>query len=417
VNQASIRDAQPDPDLCCACGPVILFTNPTRDLSNTFISNDNNLPIWTTTGLHIGGYAKINWPSTPAHGNIGEVLSSSKAGRIRLLPAFSDQLLTPEVRRLMVVTGIWPSHLQPYTGHQLPITPDAGESPTVSANFVQQNSATPRTSISYELRAIADSGAGGYGAFVPASLLNKGSARILKHPVPVEVATGKTVMATVEGEVDLASNVKPGTFVTITGLATPGFSRVIVSLSAFDDAGYYTDLGGGGCRVRKGPHGETLLALPRVQQNNHGDLVWPTLATTKAWPSQGPINFNLPLQDRQSLYPIPDQCFPQYKPLKTTRQTSQDARTTVNVVRTQHFTSEASPEYPDPLGSSDTTLVSRALHARSHHLSYSAIDMLQRWDGCRHLSADRGGGGVVPGMPLLQTTQTNLNYPEHQTAH
>jgi hypothetical protein len=31
------------------------------------------------------------------------------------------------------------------------------------------------------------------------------------------------------------------------------------------------------------------------------------------------------------------------------------------------------------------------LHARSHHLSYSAIDMLQRWDGCRHLSTDRGG--------------------------
>jgi len=312
----------------------------------------------------------------------------------------------------MVVTGIWPSHLQLYTGHQLPPIAATDENPTVSANLVRQAPTEPSAPISYELRAIADSGAGGYGAFVPVSLLNHGSVRKLQHPVPVEVATGKTVLATVEGEIDIASNVKPGTFITITGLATPGFSRVIVSLSAFDDAGYYTDLGGGGCRVRKGPHGDTLLALPRVQQNKHGDLIWPRLSTTNAWPSQGPIDFNLPLQDRQSLYPIPDRCFPQYKALHNNRLPSQDARTTVNVVRTQHFTSEASPNYPDPLASSDTTLVSRALHARSHHLSYSAIDMLQRWDGCRHLSTDRGGGGGGPGIPFFQTSKNHPNQPE-----
>ena len=88
---------------------------------------------------------------------------------------------------------------------------------------------------------------------------------------------------------------------TIRALATPWFKRVLIGIAAFDNAGYFTDLGGGGCRIRYGQDGPTLLALPRVPtyRFNEISLQGQPADTIAQLPITGPLDFGIPVGQRR----------------------------------------------------------------------------------------------------------------------
>ena len=104
----------------CACGPVLDVTAPPAIAEDVFISNDDSLPIWAETQLRPGDFVIIRWTDTPTDNQIGEIISASRAGRIRILPMFSSPTLTSDVRRHMLITGIFPRYLIKWYGNRLP---------------------------------------------------------------------------------------------------------------------------------------------------------------------------------------------------------------------------------------------------------------------------------------------------------
>ena len=114
------------------------------------------------------------------------------------------------------------------------------------------------------------------------------------------------VYADKEGTVLLASNMENCDEVISIPHVTiaEACSRMLIGNSVLDDMGYYTDHGGGGARVRYGPHGRTILALPRVSEDDSGQqLDRPDVTNV---PESGPIDFKVPGSKRNRLYPIPD---------------------------------------------------------------------------------------------------------------
>ena len=90
-------------------------------------------------------------------------------------------------------------------------------------------------------------------------------------------------------------------------LINPQYRRILVGGSKLDDNGYWIEQGGGGLRIRKGMHGSTLLALPRVRAE--GDLLITKECNIGKIPRHGPIDFGVNVANRGSLYAIPDACF------------------------------------------------------------------------------------------------------------
>ncbi len=166
--------------------------------------------------------------------------------------------------------------------------------------------------VSHNLRAVADSGASQIfvtdeSVLIPSSI----------HTVPrITITTadkcGKPLFSNKKETLVLKPNIAGATELIYLDNAyiMEGLARSLLGIAAFDDKEYYVEFGGGGMRIRRGPHGPNLIAIPRTQDTTIQSSITP-LKIQNDYAAHGPIQFHTSAdrQTLQTLYPIPDTCF------------------------------------------------------------------------------------------------------------
>ena len=121
-------------------------------------------------------------------------------------------------------------------------------------------------SSAYIQRAICDGGASTTLVGGDMALLKPGTIKQLDtHETIAGIGDG-VIYATHTGTIVLRSNLKGcKDTIEIEAFYTPNrLNRLLISTSTLDDRGYYCDQGGGGLRIRKGPHGHSIMLLARL---------------------------------------------------------------------------------------------------------------------------------------------------------
>ena len=123
----------------------------------------------------------------------------------------------------------------------------------------------------YRLRAVYDGGATGAYTSSKDNCV-PGTVRKLDYPVKVGSSLGGSVWCHYAGTMLLKSNMPTVDEVVVVEkvIIAEEMQRTLISVSHLDDMGYYADHGGNCVRIRLGPHGRTIQALPRVPEGDSG---------------------------------------------------------------------------------------------------------------------------------------------------
>ena len=119
----------------------------------------------------------------------------------------------------------------------------------------------------YTQRAICDGGASTTLVGGDMTLLKPGTIKQLDQRETIAGIGDGVIYATHTGTVVLTSNIEGcNEKIEIEAYCTPNqVNRLLISTSTLDDQGYFCDHGGGGLRIRKGPHGASIMLLARVR--------------------------------------------------------------------------------------------------------------------------------------------------------
>ena len=362
-----------------------------------------------------GSEVMINWPDTPLHlsrGWISKVLvngefsitlalqhqeSATRVARNGLPMSCITRVCSWEVGTRVFITDT-DSPLNEATGSVLAMKGErvlilldnlasfeAGAARTARVDGIHHSKVSAiRLSVNnsanitkaYSSRFIVDGGATGPGYVQSESQCVPGSIKKLAKPYFVEGFTGKSVKVTHTGTVLIKSNI-PGSkeYILIPDmLIVHGSNRSLCGISRLDDLGYYADHGGGGVRIRHGPDGDTILALPRLPEGT--EILLDTGTPIASLPRKGPLDFGLAVASRHPLYPIPDEYFvtdaeeaERVISDATNDATQRDSTLSVNL--TKHY-------------STDNSLTES--HYRLLHTSMHRVCLMREWDTGKTIS-------------------------------